>query len=92
MPDCGGNDYLRLEGINDGSYLQFALQTVENYSISLSGLQLVNMPKSSKQFCAFGPRGGTFQGASASYISGSLRLSCEDLGFWAFAANLINFR
>jgi hypothetical protein len=60
MPDCGGNDDFRLEGINDGSYLQFALQTVKNYSISLSGLQLVNRPKISKQFCAFGPHGGTF--------------------------------
>ena len=36
--------------------------------------------------------GGTFQGANASYISGSLRIPCEDLGFWAFAANLLNFR
>jgi hypothetical protein len=35
MPDCGGNKNFRLEGINDESYLQFALQTIKNYSISL---------------------------------------------------------
>jgi hypothetical protein len=53
MPNCGGNNELRLEGINDESHLQFALQTVQNYSISLSGVQSVNRPKISKQFYAF---------------------------------------
>jgi hypothetical protein len=33
MPNCGGNEKLRLEGINDESYLQFALQTEWNYNI-----------------------------------------------------------
>jgi len=45
MPDCGGNDYFRLEGINDGRYLQFALQTVENYNTSRKRAQLVRGPK-----------------------------------------------
>ena len=62
MLNCGGNNEPRLEGINDESHLQFALQTVENYSISLSGVQSVNRPKISKQFYAFRPREGTFWG------------------------------
>jgi hypothetical protein len=33
MPNCGGNEKFMLEGINDESYLQLALQTEWNYNI-----------------------------------------------------------
>jgi hypothetical protein len=93
MPDCGCNDNLGFEGIIDESHLQFALQTIGNYSISLWVVQSVNGPAISRQFCAFSPHGGTFGCANASYISGSLR-QCRlpRTGRGAFAANLSKFR
>ena len=30
---CSGNGEIELGGVGDGSYLQFALQTVRNYNI-----------------------------------------------------------